>query len=104
MRDVLIELLGVGERTIDVVATDVEELRWLSSFFFGLLSWEDAAEDVDAEDDEGYGEYFTLHLTCLIYIDSQFSSNTITFKLCHKKGRRPVAFDGEGQFVWISTW
>lgn len=75
MWDVLLELLGVGEGTIDVVAADVEELGRLSSFVFGLLSWEDAAEDVDAEDDEGDGEYFTLHLTCLIYIDSQFSSN-----------------------------
>lgn len=77
------------EGTVDVVAADVEELGWLSSFFFGLLSREDAAEDIDAEDDEGDGEYFTLHLTCLIYIDSQFSSNKITFKLCQRKGKGP---------------
>lgn len=97
----LLELEGVGEGTVDVVAADVEELGWPSFLVFGLLTWEDAAEDVDSEDDEGDGENFTLHLTCLIYIDSQFSSNNITFKLWLKKGGRLVTLNGERRFVSI---
>lgn len=80
MRDMLLELVWMGKGTVDVIAADVVKLGCFSSFVFDHLSWEDAAENIDAEDNEGDGEYFTLHLTCLIYIDSQFSSNKITFK------------------------
>ena len=57
------DVFGVGERTVDVVASYVKHLRIFLGGVGAAATEEHAAEDVDAEDEQGYREYFALHLS-----------------------------------------
>lgn len=59
---ITLDVFGVGERPVDVVASDVKHLRIILGGVRAAAAEEHAAEDVDAEDEQGYREYFALHL------------------------------------------
>jgi hypothetical protein len=63
LREIGFDLFGVGEGAVDVVASDVKHL---GVFLVGVavaVAEQHVAEDVYAEDEQGYCEYFSLHLS-----------------------------------------
>jgi hypothetical protein len=63
LREIGFDLSGAGEGAVDVVASDVKHLGVFLVGTAVAVAEEHAAEDVYAEDQQGYCEYFSLHLS-----------------------------------------
>lgn len=68
--------MGVRQRTVNVVAADVIQFCTLGLLFFAVFACKDVGEDIDSENDECDGAYFTQHTFIIIDISTKQSNNT----------------------------